>query len=123
MTTSILDLAAIIIDCADPRPVAYFYVAAAGGDVVRDDPDGVWIKLGNNNVIFRQVDGYRPPTWPLTDELLQMHFDFAVDDVPAAQKQLEDLGARTSEHQPHGQPDLVVMLDPAGRPFCIGPRL
>src|SRR5437764_7470108 len=54
VTTSLLDLAAIIIDCADPRPVAEFYVAAADGEVVRDDPDGVWIRFGGNNVIFRR---------------------------------------------------------------------
>ena len=117
-----LDLAAIIVDCADPHPVAQFYVAAAGGDVVRADPDGVWITFGGNNVIFRRVDDYRPPTWPGNDEQLQAHLDFYVDDLAAAREQLERLGARTSAHQPHGQSDLIVMLDPAGRPFCIGPR-
>lgn len=122
MTTSVLDLAAIIIDCADPRPVAYFYVAAAGGDVVRDDPDGVWIKFGGNDVIFRQVENYRPPTWPESAEQMQVHLDFYVDDLHAAQEELERLGALTSRHQPHGQSNLIVMLDPAGRPFCIGPR-
>ncbi len=122
MTTPILDLAVIIVDCADPRPVAEFYAAAGGGTVVRDDPDGVWITLSGNNVIFRRVDGYRPPTWPANDEQLQTHLDFYVDDLHAAQRRLEELGARTSEHQPHGQPDLIVMLDPADRPFCIGPR-
>jgi hypothetical protein len=122
VTNSVLDLAAIIIDCADPRPVAEFYVAAASGEVVRDDPDGVWIKFGGNNVIFRRVDHYRPPTWPTSDEQMQVHFDFYVDDLQAAREQLERLGATTSDHQPHGQSDLIVMLDPAGRPFCIGPR-
>lgn len=122
MRTSVLDLAAIIIDCADPRPVAHFYVTATGGEVVRDAPDGVWIKLGGNNVIFRRVDDYRPPTWPANDEQMQAHLDFYVDDLESARRQLERLGAQTSEHQPHGQSDLIVMLDPAGRPFCIGPR-
>ena len=122
MTTPVLDLAAIIIDCADPRPVAYFYVAAAGGEVVRDDPDGVWITFGGNDVIFRQVENHRPPTWPDDAEQVQVHLDFFVDDLPTAQEELERIGAVTSEHQPHGQLDLIVMLDPAGRPFCIGPR-
>ena len=122
MTTSVIELAAIIIDCADPRPVAMFYVAAADGEVIRDDPDGVWIKLGGNNVIFRRVDDYRPPTWPTSDEQVQSHLDFYVDDLHEAREKLESFGARTAEHQPHGQSDLIVMLDPAGRPFCIGPR-
>jgi len=122
MTDPVLDLAAIIIDCADPRPVARFYVSAGGGETVRDDPDGVWIKLGSNDVIFRRVDDYRPPTWPESREQLQVHLDFYVDDLHAARDLLIGLGARVSEHQPHGQSDLLVMLDPAGRPFCIGPR-
>lgn len=122
MTTPTLDLAAIIIDCAQAQPVAEFYAAAAGGDIVRADPDGVWITIGDNNIIFRQVDDYRPPTWPAGGEQLQAHLDFYVDDLAAAQRRLEQLGARTSPHQPHGQADLIVMVDPAGRPFCIGPR-
>jgi len=122
VTKALLDLAAIIIDCADPGPVAQFYVAAAGGQVVRDDPDGIWIKFGGNDVIFRRVDDYRPPTWPGSDEQLQAHLDFYVDDLDATQRELELLGAHTSEHQPHGQADLIVMVDPAGRPFCIGPK-
>ena len=122
MTTSLLELAAIIVDCADPRPVAEFYLAATGGEVVRADPDGMWIKFGGNDVIFRRVEAYRPPTWPSNDEQMQVHLDFYVDDLHAAREQLERIGAKTSEHQPHGQSDLLVMLDPAGRPFCIGPR-
>ena len=122
MTTPTIELAAIIIDCAQPQPVADFYVAAAGGDIVRADPAGVWITIGANNVIFRRVENYRPPTWPVGGEQLQAHLDFYVDDLAAAQQRLEQLGAVTSPHQPHGQADLVVMIDPAGRPFCIGPR-
>jgi catechol 2,3-dioxygenase-like lactoylglutathione lyase family enzyme len=121
VTTSVLGLAAIIIDCADPGPVARFYVTATGGEVVRDDPDGIWVKFAGNNVIFRRVGDYRPPSWPAGDEQVQVHLDFYVDDLEAACARLEQLGARISEHQPHGQSDLIVMLDPAGRPFCIGP--
>jgi hypothetical protein len=122
VTRPTIEMAAIIIDCADPGPVARFYVTAAAGDVVREDPDGVWIKFAGHDVIFRKVENYRPPTWPAADEQMQMHMDFYVDDLRAARERLEQLGAQTSEHQPHGQPDLIVMLDPAGRPFCIGPR-
>lgn len=122
MTTSRLELAAIIIDCAEPRPVADFYVTATGGELVRDDPDGVWIRMAGNDVIFRKVEDYRAPSWPASREQMQVHFDFFVDDFSEARESLEQLGARTSAHQPHGQPDLLVMLDPAGRPFCIGPR-
>ena len=119
---ALLELAAIIIDCDQPGPVANFYLRATGGELVRDDPDGVWVKLAGNDVIFRQVANYRPPSWPDASEQMQVHLDFFVDDLAAAQEQLEAMGATTSRHQPHGQADLLVMFDPAGRPFCIGAR-
>jgi len=122
VTTPVIDLAAIIIDCADPGPVARFYLDAAGGELVRDDPDGVWIRFSGNDVIFRKVDGYRPPSWPSSEEQLQVHFDFSVDDMASACARLRELGAREAESQPHDAALLVVMVDPAGHFFCIGPR-
>ena len=122
MTTPVIDLAAIIIDCADPGPVAHFYLDAAGAELVHDDPDGVWVRFSGNDVIFRKVDGYRPPSWPLSDEQLPVHFDFSVDDMASARARLCELGARESEFQPHDAALLVVMVDPAGHFFCIGPR-
>jgi hypothetical protein len=123
MSDAVFDLAAIVVDVADPGPVSPFYVTAAAGEVVRDDPDGVWIKLNGINVIFRQVPDYRPPSWPDSTEQMQVHFDFNVDDVVAARLRLEELGARTAEHQPHDPELLKVMVDPAGHLFCIGPRV
>lgn len=122
MTSAVIELAGIIIDCADPGPVSRFYLDAAGGELVRDDPDGVWVRLGGNDVIFRKVEGYRPPSWPSTEEPMQVHFDFSVDDMEAAQMRLRELGARTADYQPHDATLLVVMVDPAGHLFCIGPR-
>jgi hypothetical protein len=122
VTTSVLDLAAIVIDCDEPRTVAEFYVRATGGQVVRDDSDGVWVTFHGNNVIFRKVPDYRPPSWPDASEQMQVHFDFNVDDMAAARVRLEELGARTAEYQPHDSDLLTVMVDPAGHLFCIGPR-
>jgi len=36
---------------------------------------------------------------------------------------LVDLGATVPEFQPHREHNLVVLLDPAGHPFCIAPPL
>jgi hypothetical protein len=69
-----------------------------------------------------EVENYRPPTWPASTEQMQVHFDFSVDDMPAAREALENLGARTAEFQPHDPELLLVMVDPAGHLFCIGPR-
>lgn len=122
MTRPTLQLAAIIVDCADPVPVARFYQDATGAELIRGDADGVWIKFNGNDVIFRKVENYRPPTWPASDEQMQVHFDFSVDDMAVAREALEALGARAVDVQPHDPELLIVMVDPAGHLFCIGPR-
>lgn len=54
---------------------------------------------------------------------MQIHFDFYADDLDEAEALLRRHGATTPEFQPHRGDGLVVMLDPAGHPFCIGTRL
>jgi hypothetical protein len=41
-----LEVAAVIVDCAESQPVAHLYVAAAS----------LRIRFGGSNVIFRKVD-------------------------------------------------------------------
>lgn len=60
---------------------------------------------------------YRPPTWPGSD--MQMHFEIYVDDLARQEQRLLDCGATKPGHQDPDDPSLVVLLDPAGHPFCI----
>jgi hypothetical protein len=123
----LLYLAAITIDCPDPMILAEFYARAFGGEVGRRrigegfDPDNVWLELGPLRFIFRRDREYRAPTWPEHEVPAGWHFDCYVYDVEATEKRLHDLGARTAAHQPSEPADdfHLVMLDPAGRPFCI----
>lgn len=46
-----------------------------------------------------------------------MHVDYAVDNLDAAMKHAEDLGATLVHHQQGTF--WRVMLDPAGHPFCL----
>jgi hypothetical protein len=120
-----IDLAAVIIDCRDPVPVAAFYQAAGGGEITRTDDDAVYVTLGGMLLIFRQVEGYQPPTWPSEDVPMQIHMDFFVDDLDEAEALLHQHGATTLKLPPgqHADPGLLrVMLNPAGHPFCIGTR-
>ncbi|WP_161790251.1 VOC family protein [Streptacidiphilus carbonis] len=49
--------------------------------------------------------------------------DFFVTDLDSAKKQLHAHGATTPQHQPNDRArGLIVMLDPAGHPFCIAAR-
>jgi hypothetical protein len=53
---------------------------------------------------------------------MQAHLDFYVDAIAQAERELRQHGATTPEHQPHRDDGLLVMLDPAGHPFCIARR-
>lgn len=120
---AVLDLAAVIIDCRDAAPMLAFYQSACGGEIVRRDDGLVWLKVGGVRVLFREVEGYQPPTWPSSDVPMQVHLDFFADDLDETEARLCQLGATTPDYQPHREDGLVVMLDPAGHPFCIGTRM
>lgn len=72
-------------------------------------------------ITFQQVDNYVPPVWPATsDEQQQMeHLDFHVKDVEEAIKYALSCGATI--HDVQSEEGWLVMLDPAGHPFCLLP--
>lgn len=117
--SAIVSLAAVVVDCRHAAPLAAFYRSAFGGEIFRTDEDSAWLRIGGLTVIFREVDGYQPPTWPSSDVPMQVHLDLYVADLAAAEEQLHRLGAVTADPQPPGPVGLVVMRDPAGNLFCI----
>ncbi|MEY9876768.1 hypothetical protein ABH931_006279 [Streptacidiphilus sp. MAP12-33] len=117
-----IELAAITVDCADPGPTADFYQAAANGELVRREDDSAWVRMAGTLWIFRRVVDYRRPSWPSSTVPLQIHMEFYVDDIDAAEARLTALGATTAEYQSNREGGLLVMLDPAGHPFCICTR-
>jgi hypothetical protein len=117
-----MEIGAVIVDCQDAAPMAAFYEKACGGEIIRHDGDSIWMKVAGTIVIFREVDGYRAPTWPVPDVPMQVHLDFFVNDLDEAAALLQKFGATAPEHQPHHKDGLVVLLDPAGHPFCIAVR-
>jgi hypothetical protein len=81
--------------------------------------------LSNQNGIvflFDRADDcdYVRPIWPEQPgcQQKQMHFDFQVDDLRAAVKQAETIGAVKADSQ-YGGDDFVTMFDPEGHPFCL----
>jgi len=42
----IVDLAAVVVDCQDAAPLAAFYRAACGGEIIRRDADSAWLVIG-----------------------------------------------------------------------------
>jgi catechol-2,3-dioxygenase len=118
----LLEVGAITLDCADPATMSAFYANALGGTIIRHNDNGAWIQVGELWLLIHKVEDYKPPTWPAADVPKQMHFEFLVDDLDDTEAQLHQLGATTCQHQPHRDSGNLVMLDPAGHPFCIGTR-
>ena len=63
---------------------------------------------------------YIPPVWPERPgrQQKQMHFNFQVNDLPAAVEEAIRLGAVKPKEQ-YGGEQYVTLLDPVGHPFCL----
>ncbi|MEM1334520.1 MAG: VOC family protein [Actinomycetota bacterium] len=120
------------LDAADPIALAEFYERLLGWSIVRREiaqpgnPPAVgWAMLrsptGDMKIEVQGDPNYRPPVWPSVDgeQLMMMHLDVGVADLDAAVRWAVDQGAAVSHHQP--QPDVRVMIDPEGHPFCLFP--
>ncbi|GAA3044467.1 hypothetical protein GCM10017562_01900 [Streptomyces roseofulvus] len=67
---------------------------------------------------FQRADDDHPPSWPGRDGPRQLHCDFGVDDLGAAEARLVEWGATVPAGRPDA-PDGRAFLDPAGHPFCL----
>jgi catechol 2,3-dioxygenase-like lactoylglutathione lyase family enzyme len=117
-TTGIATFSVVALDCRDPRGLAAFYSALTGAPVEQDDED--WVQLaatGGVALAFQLAPGHVPPRWPGDELPQQIHLDFDVPDLDAAEPQVLALGARKHEVQPGTS--FRVYLDPAGHPFCL----
>lgn len=119
---SVATLRGVTLDCADPKALAGFYRELTGMRIAFDVTEFVGLTSGTGpDLGFQQVEGYQAPQWPGQQRPQQFHLDFAVDDLDAAEKRALDLGATRPDHQPGGS-RWLVLLDPAGHPFCLVPR-
>ena len=111
-------LGSVSLDCPDPQTLASFYARLLGVEVSYDSEAFCAIKLGNVWLSTQRVEAYKAPTWPDPVSPQQVHLDFAVDDLDAAERAAVDSGARKATDQP--SPDRWrVLMDPAGHPFCL----
>jgi hypothetical protein len=118
-----------VLDCSDAVELATFYSGLLGWPIVDqasgggpDQPGPSWAKIespdGSWKLEFQGLWDYERPVWPNVDggQQAMMHLDIAVND-PAAIDWCVAHGAVVAEHQP--SPNVKVMLDPAGHPFCL----
>ncbi|WP_034270134.1 VOC family protein [Actinospica robiniae] len=117
-----LKLSAITLDCADPLALAAFYRQATGFEPhPGSDADFAGLTAADGlRIGFQRVAGYRAPNWPEQSVPQQLHFDFDVDDLDAAEAELLKLGAGKPAQPRQGDRDgYRVLTDPAGHPFCL----
>jgi predicted enzyme related to lactoylglutathione lyase len=106
---------------AEALDLASFYERLLGWPITQSAPDG-WALLEAPDGLKIEIQGstdYEPPRWPTQpgEQQMMLHLDFATDDLEAAVAWALEAGATVAEHQP--QPNVRVLLDPAGHPFCL----
>lgn len=108
----------ISLDCADAKPLAEFWAAMLGGEIVYTSAAAMVVRTDWVALSAIEVPAYQPPTWPQPDVPKQIHLDLAVTDLETAVVESERLGARLAAEQPAPE-RRRVLLDPAGHPFCL----
>ena len=123
-------LAGPVLDAARPLELAAFYARLLGWAIHRSEgprpgspPEDGWAILGpddrSRKLEIQWDPHYRRPTWPSEPgaQGMMMHLDFGVDDLADGVAWAIECGAQEAAHQP--QPDVRVMVDPEGHPFCL----
>jgi predicted enzyme related to lactoylglutathione lyase len=115
-------MAGVVLDAADPKVLGKFYRRLLGWELVECDDH--WVQLrgpdGSSKLSFQREPRHRPPVWPsqVEGQQMQVHLDFQVPDLEAAQKKALDAGATLMDWQPQKE-GVRIMADPAGHIFCL----
>ncbi|MEU6487390.1 VOC family protein [Streptomyces sp. NPDC046887] len=117
----------LVLDCAEPEDLAYFYAKLLDATVHRGaDPDFVEvIGQDGNRIAIRRDHGYAPPSWPRPDDSQQAHLHILVaeEDMDEAEREAVSLGARPIETRGNSGPrDVRTYADPAGHSFVLAAR-
>ena len=110
-------LSGTTVNAPDAIALARFYAEITSG-VATGDQRWALVEGPNADIGFQQVDGFRPPTWPVGEVAMQMHLEFFVDDLEATGARVMAAGATRFEHQPNAD-HCFVYADPVGHPFCL----
>ncbi|MEV0559993.1 VOC family protein [Dactylosporangium sp. NPDC050588] len=115
--TGFATLIMVNIDCAEPPVLAEFYSEMLGWEVTHTQAEYAMVSDGKTSIGFGQIGSYEKPTWPEGPVPKQFHLDFYVDDLADAEERAVKLGATRAEFQPAPE-RYLVLVDPAGHPFC-----
>ena len=110
----------IAFDCVNADDLANFYAQLLGWDKIISNEAYAAIRTPHGILlVFQTVENYVSPIWPWKDGAQQQmaHIDFHVDNLPEAVEHAIQCGAKKADVQYYE--DAMVMLDPAGHPFCL----
>lgn len=107
----------VALDCPEPARLAAFYAEITGGRVTFAAADWATVRSPGGRIDFQAAPGYAPPPWPDPASPMQMHLDFDVDDLDAAEARVLAAGATRFAYQPGEH--FRVYADPDGHPFCL----
>jgi predicted enzyme related to lactoylglutathione lyase len=113
----------VALDSRDPVRLAGFYSVLLGWPLDPENEDGDWVQLrspAGATLAFQLAPDHVAPPWP-DGGSVQLHIDFNVPDLDAAEAQILALGAIKTETQPglDSNDSWRVYVDPDGHPFCL----
>lgn len=114
-----LTLTSVIIDAADIDTEGAFWHRLLGGSITTTSTHRFIQTPGLPVVVIQSAPGHTAPGWP--DGISQqMHLDFGVEDLAAADRAATDAGATRLQPTEEITSDTSrVYASPAGHPFCL----
>ncbi|MEU6478757.1 VOC family protein [Streptomyces sp. NPDC047017] len=111
----------VVLDCAEPEKLAVFYKQLLQAEETEASANLVEIRAADGfRLAFRRDANATPPSWPRPENSLQVHLDFLVDDLDAAERRVVDLGGRPVEAKDASGPfEERGCSDPAGHTFTL----
>ncbi|MBT2449769.1 VOC family protein [Streptomyces sp. ISL-43] len=126
---TVLKTSVLVLDCAEPEPLARFYAELLGAAAGPATGDGeLFLVTGPAGVVLgvHRDPTHAPPSWPVPEDSQQAHLRIlvAADSLDEAEREAVALGARPVAAQEDGsRPDNRTTLrrftDPAGHSFVL----
>jgi catechol 2,3-dioxygenase-like lactoylglutathione lyase family enzyme len=113
-----IKLSSVTLECPNAGDLAAFYADITGGKVTFLNDAWATVNGPGGRIEFQTAPGYTPPTWPDPTSSMQIHLDFYVDDLDAAEARVLAAGASKYDFQPNSD-HCYVFADPTGHPFCL----
>ncbi|MER5525534.1 VOC family protein [Streptomyces sp. NPDC002677] len=118
---ALVTAAVVMLDCAEPEKLAYFYRQLLEGEESEASADLVEVRAADGGrIAFRRDVNATPPSWPRPENSLQAHLVFLVEDLDETERRVIGLGGRAIEARDVAGPfEERGYADPAGHSFTL----